>query len=203
MTAMDRRKFLQRGGMFAAALMLPPWAFAARPRGLVGDGVADDTAALRRAIEDAGPELRLPAGRYRVTGSISIDRPIRIRGAGRRSTVIVHDGPAARDTVQVRASGVRLEGLRVDGTRATPKSGVYGLIVTAPGFVGTGLEVTGNGGTIVANPSRARWERCSSSIWIYRSTGCVVEECDVTSSPWDSTIALVSDGSSKTIVRDS
>src|SRR3954470_22090417 len=99
---MDRRELLQRGGMFAAALMLPPWAFAARPRGLVGDGVADDTAALRRAIADAGAELRLPAGQYRVSGTISIDRPIYIRGAGRRSTAIVHDGGAARDTLRVR-----------------------------------------------------------------------------------------------------
>lgn len=203
MTQIDRRELLKRGGGFAAAFVLPSWPLVARPRGLVGDGVADDTAALRRAIAEGANELRLPAGTYRVTGPISIDRPMCIRGDGSSSTVILHDGVAPRDTLEVRAAGVRLVGLHIDGTGATAQSGVYALRVTGSGFVGSGLHVSGNDGTIVANTHSARWERCTSSIWIYRSPDCVVEKCNVTGSRHTPCIALVSDGSHGAAVRGS
>ncbi len=53
--------------------------------GVVGDGLADDTAALQRAIDAAadtgGGRVWLPAGRYRVSGSLAVRRGVTVQGA--------------------------------------------------------------------------------------------------------------------------
>jgi len=54
----------------------PSWANAKRDYGAVGDGVADDTAALQRALDDLGrnkPVLFLPEGRYKITRSLKLN----------------------------------------------------------------------------------------------------------------------------------
>lgn len=57
--------------------------------GAVGDGVADDTAAIQAAIDAAeNGELYFPAGDYKITSSISIPGRITVRGAGVRQTII-------------------------------------------------------------------------------------------------------------------
>src|SRR5689334_19005272 len=94
MTEVDRRFVLASGGGLALFPRLgraqsqeqeefygplPGWLDARRDFGAVGDGRADDTAALQRALSAlmaAGEAvaLYLPAGRYRITRTLSLPR---------------------------------------------------------------------------------------------------------------------------------
>jgi len=56
----------------------------ARDYGAVGDGVADDTAAVQAALnaaEKEGPVCLLPAGRYRINGALTVPPGVTFRGA--------------------------------------------------------------------------------------------------------------------------
>ncbi len=56
----------------------------AKDHGAVGDGVTDDTAAIQAALdaaETAGPVCRLPAGRYRLNGALTVPPGVTLRGA--------------------------------------------------------------------------------------------------------------------------
>jgi hypothetical protein len=59
-----------------------------------GDGVTDARAAVQSAIDacPAGQVLLLPAGRYALSGSLTVDHAIVIRGAGPTATTIVENG---------------------------------------------------------------------------------------------------------------
>lgn len=61
--------------------------------GAVGDGAADDTQAIQTAIAACpeGQAVSLPAGSYLTTGKITIKRSIVLRGAGPRSTYVIHN----------------------------------------------------------------------------------------------------------------
>ena len=59
------------------------WADAKTTYGAVGDGVADDTAALQAALNDLGTTgkssvLYVPAGTYRVTGTLALNGRIHV-----------------------------------------------------------------------------------------------------------------------------
>ncbi len=109
MTGVDRRALLSGGAGLALLAAAPKGAMAqerpepdvsARAFGAVGDGIADDSAALERAFAAAlaGRDARvvtIPPGRYRVT------RPIRIRTEGRGPGNITH------------RSGILAQGARV------------------------------------------------------------------------------------------
>lgn len=58
--------------------------------GAKGDGAADDTAAIKKCIEntDEGMVAYLPAGTYKITGTISLNKGITLRGAGPDKTII-------------------------------------------------------------------------------------------------------------------
>ena len=56
----------------------------ARDHGAIGDGVADDTAAIQAALEAAvtkGPICFVPAGHYRVNGAITVPPGVTLAGA--------------------------------------------------------------------------------------------------------------------------
>jgi hypothetical protein len=71
-----------------------------RQLGAVGDGKADDTAALQKAIEAGGGAVRLPQGTYRITKSIVIELDkvgyTSIRGDGVARIVMAGPGPALK-----------------------------------------------------------------------------------------------------------
>ena len=68
----------------------------ARSYGAVGDGVADDTAALQAAIDaSVGGRLRIPAGRYRLTASLLLPSNVIVEGDGDQATVLVGTWTAA------------------------------------------------------------------------------------------------------------
>ena len=61
-----------------------------------GDGVTDDTAALQAAINGctAGQVVYLPAGTYRISGTLSLKSNVVVRGAGMGETTVVQYGNA-------------------------------------------------------------------------------------------------------------
>ena len=66
-----------------------------RDYGAVGDGSTDDTAAIQAAVATGKP-VRMPAGNYRITATISCNTHGQaIRGAGRQATFIRVTGPSA------------------------------------------------------------------------------------------------------------
>lgn len=81
--------------------------------GAIGDGIADDTVAINRALirQSQAPNHRtiyFPAGTYRVTSTIDIPPYSRITGDGKGSTVIVGSfaGPLAQFVDSYGQSGV-------------------------------------------------------------------------------------------------
>jgi len=68
--------------------------------GAAGDGTADDTAAVREAIEAGTGGVRFPPGTYRLTDSVEIDLdatgPVSIAGDGTPKIVMEGAGPAFR-----------------------------------------------------------------------------------------------------------
>ena len=61
--------------------------------GAQGDGVADDTAAFQRALASVNKgAIVIPAGRYRITGALTIQKPgLVLRGAGEGQTTLYFD----------------------------------------------------------------------------------------------------------------
>lgn len=173
-----------------------------RPAGLVGDGQADDTFALRRAIAESGDRLELPRGTYRITERLTLSRPVTIRGEGSDRTVVFLDLGRATTGVVVDGRGVTLEGLAIDASRTPTASGVYALLVQGPDFVGTGLDVFGSGGAIVSGTENPTWRDCSSPIWLRGVAKGLVERCAIEGSMHHTRMALVSDGSRGCTVRD-
>ncbi|RSV14205.1 hypothetical protein CA236_16745 [Sphingomonas sp. ABOLG] len=95
--------------------------------GARGDGTADDTAAFERAIRAAseqGRKLRIPAGRYRITRTLTINRGIRIEGDGVEHSIILAASGKGRPAIHVEAKttdsimGFALSGIRLLGAVA-------------------------------------------------------------------------------------
>jgi hypothetical protein len=77
----------------------PSWADAKRDDGAVGDGKADDTASLQKALDALGADgkpnvLFLPAGTYRITGTLKLTQKLGVAffGADPTTTKIAWDG---------------------------------------------------------------------------------------------------------------
>lgn len=104
--------------------------------GAVGDGIADDRAAIQAAITAAAPGdvVYFPAGIYSASQSVSgpwsilVNKSITLRGASRDSATLMLDKieAASVDTshlLVIRASGVVVEHLALDGNK--PGKGAF------------------------------------------------------------------------------
>jgi hypothetical protein len=96
--------------------------------GAVGDGVADDTAAINRALyqlfcREVNPQIRrslfFPGGVYRVTSAIKIPPYATLWGEGNNSSVIAMDDGVA-DYVARTADSLQNIGVNIGDAGATP-----------------------------------------------------------------------------------
>jgi hypothetical protein len=110
--------------------------------GAVGDGVADDTAAIQAAIDACfgvgGIEpdsLHFPAGTYKVTSPLIWNRPIRLTGSSRRGSTIL--AGAAMNAV--------IQGSLVFGdTSQRLRSSFSGININGNGLAQFGIQGTTN-----------------------------------------------------------
>ena len=81
-----------------------------RAYGAVGDGVADDTAALQAAIDAAGASgaVELPALAFKVTRTLTLPAGIEFRGSGTKESRLM----VATDICAIRASGGQGQAIR-------------------------------------------------------------------------------------------
>lgn len=119
----------------------------ASPYGALGDGSTDDYTALQaalNAIPSSGGTLFIPAGNYIVgtTLEIPVDRPVKIVGAGMKSTRIKLKNAA--NTVVMDFAGavpasytnpdnfdyLTISDLTIDGNKANNTTGTYGLVIS-------------------------------------------------------------------------
>lgn len=90
-----------------------------RSYGALGDGVADDTQAIKAAIYASTSTLVFPHGNYLITSTLVIDRDnITLKGEGKNTSAqIVCAG--AFDAIQINGSRCTVDGLAVDGNKVS------------------------------------------------------------------------------------
>lgn len=165
---MRRRKLLAAIGL--GSLIGVPTATASAAAGVqagpVGDGVADDTAALQALIDSAAGTLTVPPGRYRITGTLTVAAPLVLTGYG--ATLVLAD-PVNLPALAITSSGVQVHGMAFEGSAdevyrtlnrairvAGPSStamisGVTLRDCVIDGFNGAGISLTMLDGFLVEN----------------------------------------------------
>lgn len=143
---------------------------------LVGDGQADDTAALQKLV-DAGGSVQLPKGKYRLTKTVTVD--LAKLGAFGLSS----DGTA---TVIMTGPGPALKIIGTHGGTAAPKSFkpetwaqrtpvVQGLEILGAHAEADGIEATG---TMQLTLSRLTIRECRHGIHLTeRNRNVIVADC--------------------------
>lgn len=122
--------------------------------GAIGDGVADDTAAVQLALLSGVASVYVPEGRYRITANITRDGNTLLHGDGLSVSVLVmegtssllFDGGAAGD--EFGTSALQIERLGFEVTGSTSKTVISAI--WAAGIGGTSKTVTVRDVQIVA-----------------------------------------------------
>jgi hypothetical protein len=143
--------------------------------GAVGDGVADDTAAIQACV-NACSAVIFPSG-YFLTKSIVINGRTRIQGQGNATFIKVHPDATGNIFSLTDNSGETIiEKLRIDGSQATKGNVVNGIGDDNPGSTFTkqsirikDIEVIGVNGTAFNFPARSM---------TYIIDGCITWNCN-------------------------
>ncbi len=155
-----------------APVAQPAGALSVSDFGARGDGTADDTKALRKAVATAakqGGTVWVPAGDYKLTGDIVVPSGVTIQGAGMWHTTFVGDealyGQAER-RVRFKLSGrdVHLADFAILGhlnyrNDQEPNDGVVGA------------------GCRDASVSRVWIEHTKAGVWVYNGINLVIDGC--------------------------
>lgn len=158
--------------LMPAPLAPPAGSLSVREFGARGDGVADDTAALRVCIVRAQEMRRVvwvPAGDYLITGDIIVPSGVTIQGAGLWHTTFVgdaalYDQPARRVRFKLTGEDVHLADFAIFGqlnyrNDQEPNDGVVGA-----GCTGASI--------------RRIWvEHTKAGAWIYNGAQLVIDGC--------------------------
>ncbi|MDF2723803.1 MAG: hypothetical protein K0Q59_3478 [Paenibacillus sp.] len=93
--------------------------------GAIGDGIADDTAAIQAAANSLtrGGLLLLPAGTYIISDTIQVPQGLIIQGAGLHS-VVIHMNDSTKFAINVFTPGSRVEYFRITGFTLNAKYGI-------------------------------------------------------------------------------
>jgi hypothetical protein len=115
----------------------PSWADVRRDYGAKGDGHADDTAAIQKALDDLSKHktfcvLYFPAGIYRLTATVKTTRKAHtdsmctIVGENPDTTILRWDGPAGATLFQYDAWYAKISRLTLDGAGKASNCLAYG-----------------------------------------------------------------------------
>lgn len=122
---MKRRVLLKHAVMLplvgVVSAPIPPLIITPEQYGAIGDGIADDTAAMQLAFgaAAAGGVVQLGSRVYRITSALTVHQELTIRGTGHYS-VIAYDGPASGCALSfVQHHGGRVSDLMLRGTVGT------------------------------------------------------------------------------------
>ena len=100
----------------------------ASQRTAVGDGVADDTAAIQAAIDSSASAVYLPTGTYNITSTIQVNADKRIFGASKHGSII-RLVTSVSGTVAINATATRVQ---LDNLELQSASGILdGLALVA------------------------------------------------------------------------
>lgn len=119
------------GALLATIRKLGSVATSVRQHGAIGDGVADDRAAIQAAIQAAaavGGAVFLPPGDYMVSESLSIPDGSRVAAAS-GARIITPASPTFRVIDVDGATDVVLDGIAVVSGGGTPTGSAYGFAV--------------------------------------------------------------------------
>ena len=108
---------------------LTPYLNAKTGYGAVGDGVADDTTAIKNCITAAvaaGKGVYLPAGTYKITTSLSLPAGSTLQGDGMWWTELIFSSTSSGGIV-ANGSNTKVRDLYVKGSQSTRATGYHGL----------------------------------------------------------------------------
>lgn len=96
--------------------------------GAVGDGVADDTAAIQAAIDAAGAgDVWMPKGNYKITAKLKLPSGCRLRGAGISATTItatIGSAMISSTNPATRFYYIKVQDMTLDNTNRATAGGI-------------------------------------------------------------------------------
>ena len=182
----DTRISVLEGQLTALGTTSVQYNVKAAPFNAIGNGIADDTAAIQAAITQAVANqgvVVFPTGTYKITDRLNIAGNCTLIADGSSTSVIIKQYTAVKETFRITGSNVLIQDLNID-TQASPSS----------------LYVINNSSTIVSSPltniiiQRCRFYSSNASVFggveIRFCTGAVIKDCTFTTS--SQAVALMS-----------